>query len=563
MWHGVIVLLVCAAVYLPRLGTGGLTSTEGHRAIPGWGMLESGDWVLPRMFGQVYLRKPPGMSWAVGASSAVFGETEFAARLPSALAMMGMSLVAMVFGARWFGRGAGLAAGLATALTPWFWSSGRSAEIEALNNFGTCAAVLLVLELMVNREGRRWWGTLLVAALLGEAVVVAGVAKGPAGFAAIGSAVMVGFVCVGTDGAELRSVARVRAGLWLGMAMVLPAVVLGSLYIAVLGAAARVQRETGQAPVVQDVTDFLWSGSALTAGRVMRVLAVGPTALVAALPGSLGLLLVWGGKGQRTGTGETPVLPEQKRQRVGTGGTPALPGQKRQRTDTGETPVLPGQGMARAVAWTCLLSLAVLTVLGVSNPRYAMPSVSFVPVVVGYAWGRRHGPAEEPLTRGTGTGSTGLTQSRQTRGTIQTGGAIVTAGLLIAAGVWIGVLEPRERARSGREAGVAIGAVLPDGAMVWADHMVEARPEVLWYARQEAARLGKRIRPEWIPNLSRMLSLPRSGYLLLRTDPESGEVAAYRSAGFMDRLTKVWEGRVHKFGCALYRMDAERLRGGE
>src|SRR5437867_1102164 len=98
-----IVLAVCAAVYLPRLGAGGLTNTEGHRAIPGWGMLESGDWVLPRMFGQVYLRKPPGMSWAIAASSAVFGETEFAARLPSALAMMGMALVAMFFGSRWFG----------------------------------------------------------------------------------------------------------------------------------------------------------------------------------------------------------------------------------------------------------------------------------------------------------------------------------------------------------------------------------------------------------------------------------------------------------------------------
>jgi hypothetical protein len=134
--------------------------------------------------------------------------------------------------------------------------------------------------------------------------------------------------------------------------------------------------------------------------------------------------------------------------------------------------------------------------------------------------------------------------------------------LLAGAIVWVAVLEPREREKSGRAAGEEMGAMLPDGAMVWADHMVEARPEVLWYAQRVAARSGKHIDPQWWPNLARMLSLPRKGYLLLRTDQESGEEAAYRGAGFMDRLTKVWEGRVHKFGCALYRMDPQRLRGG-
>ncbi len=499
--HGLIVVAVCAAVYLPWLGRGGLTSTEGHRAIPGWGMLESGDWVLPRMFGRVYLRKPPGVPWAIAASSRVFGETEFAARLPSALAMMGMSLVAMVFARRWFGRGAGLVAGLATALTPWFWSSGRSAEIEAINNFGTCAAVLLVIELMVNRAGRRWWGTLIVAGLLGEAVLLTGLAKGPAGFAAIGGAVVAGFVWTGTDRSEQRSVARVRAGLWLAVAVLPAAAVLCALYVRVMGETARVKQETGLGPVVQDVTEFLWSWSGLTAVRVARVLALGPVGLRAGWPGSLGLALVWGKRvDAERSVGERSGLQEGR--------------------------------IARAVAGACLLSLVALTIAGVGNPRYAMPSVCFLPVLAGYAWTTL---GRTSLVRWTGIGLVGA--------------------LLISAAVWIGVLEPRERARSGRDAGVSLGAALPDGAMVWADGMVEARPEVLWYAQREAARSGRKVQPVWITRMAELLVLPRHGYLLMRTDSLMDEARAYREAGFMDRLTPVWEGRVHKYSCTLYRKE--------
>ena len=40
------------------------------------------------------------------------------------------------------------------ALTPWFWSPGRSAEIESLNNFATHAAVLLILDIMIGPRAR-------------------------------------------------------------------------------------------------------------------------------------------------------------------------------------------------------------------------------------------------------------------------------------------------------------------------------------------------------------------------------------------------------------------------
>ena len=47
-------------------------------------MIESGDFRVMRMFGEVYFRKPPGMMWAIAASSWLFGHTELSARAVSA-----------------------------------------------------------------------------------------------------------------------------------------------------------------------------------------------------------------------------------------------------------------------------------------------------------------------------------------------------------------------------------------------------------------------------------------------------------------------------------------------
>lgn len=42
--------------------------TEGHRALPGRAMLDGGDWLVPRLVGQLYLRKPPGQYWAIASA---------------------------------------------------------------------------------------------------------------------------------------------------------------------------------------------------------------------------------------------------------------------------------------------------------------------------------------------------------------------------------------------------------------------------------------------------------------------------------------------------------------
>lgn len=326
-----IVLAVCGVVYWTFLGRSGFAYTEGHRVVPAWEMLDSGDWLLSRMFERVYLRKPPGMSWSVALSSLVLGRTEFAARAVSALATTLSCLLVLVMARRWFGARAGLGAGLAQALTPLWWSTGRSAEIEALNNLGTQAGVLLLLELLVRRPRH----TMAVAAGAGAGVLLAGIAKGPTGVPCLVGALAGACLAVGS----IRVIARRELVVALG----LPALILGAVGAAVYSRVSAVD----QSAITQSVLEFLWN-----ADRVAQVFTMAPLALISALPASLALGFPWGKAAKAEYAGRAPH----------------------------DSPYV----MARALAITCLGSLLLLSALGVGNPRHAMPALTGLAPLVGY-----------------------------------------------------------------------------------------------------------------------------------------------------------------------------------
>ena len=54
-----VVFLFAFLCYLPLPASAPLAATEGHRALTAHQMVESGEWVVPRMFGRIYLAKPP------------------------------------------------------------------------------------------------------------------------------------------------------------------------------------------------------------------------------------------------------------------------------------------------------------------------------------------------------------------------------------------------------------------------------------------------------------------------------------------------------------------------
>ncbi|MFL6449121.1 MAG: glycosyltransferase family 39 protein [Bryobacteraceae bacterium] len=75
-------------------------------------MLTSGDWVSARLDGVLYLEKAPLIYWLIACSYKVFGAFDWAARIPVALACVGLGWLTAAFGVWAFGRRAGLYAGL-------------------------------------------------------------------------------------------------------------------------------------------------------------------------------------------------------------------------------------------------------------------------------------------------------------------------------------------------------------------------------------------------------------------------------------------------------------------
>src|SRR5687767_8070135 len=56
-------------------------------------MLQSGDWIVPRFLGEVRTAKPILIYWCQAAAMKVLGDTDFAARLPSAIAMVSLLII--------------------------------------------------------------------------------------------------------------------------------------------------------------------------------------------------------------------------------------------------------------------------------------------------------------------------------------------------------------------------------------------------------------------------------------------------------------------------------------
>src|SRR6476619_3824931 len=82
-----------------RLGYASLLDPdEAHYAELTREMLHSGSWLVPLLDGKPFIDKPVLFHWLQGASVMLLGETEFAARLPSALAAVSLFAVT-----RWVG----------------------------------------------------------------------------------------------------------------------------------------------------------------------------------------------------------------------------------------------------------------------------------------------------------------------------------------------------------------------------------------------------------------------------------------------------------------------------
>lgn len=131
-----VVALVAAAwagIYLPGLGSTELKGEEARRIMPGREMLRTGDWVVPRVAGLPYSRKPPLVNWLAAASFKLTGvQNEWSGRLPSVLAVLFVALATGFLLARSWGEEAGLLASIFLLANISMFDKGRLAEIEPL-----------------------------------------------------------------------------------------------------------------------------------------------------------------------------------------------------------------------------------------------------------------------------------------------------------------------------------------------------------------------------------------------------------------------------------------------
>ncbi|MEO6784546.1 MAG: glycosyltransferase family 39 protein [Chthoniobacteraceae bacterium] len=111
-----ILLVLCVLVFWVRLGRIGLIDPdEPFYAVTAQEMLQGGDWVTPKIFGEPQFEKPILYYWLVAASFKVFGVSEWAGRLPSALPATLLIFLVYGFTARVFNRRTGLLAGVVLA----------------------------------------------------------------------------------------------------------------------------------------------------------------------------------------------------------------------------------------------------------------------------------------------------------------------------------------------------------------------------------------------------------------------------------------------------------------
>jgi len=100
-------------------------------------MIFSGDWIIPRYNGEVFIQKPPLLSWLIAISAVTWGGlTPFLARLPGVLAAWGGGIVVYLWGRRiWGDKRCGWIACWVLISSHLYFDMGRIARTDMLFSF--------------------------------------------------------------------------------------------------------------------------------------------------------------------------------------------------------------------------------------------------------------------------------------------------------------------------------------------------------------------------------------------------------------------------------------------
>jgi 4-amino-4-deoxy-L-arabinose transferase-like glycosyltransferase len=172
------------ALLLPHLGMGPLTRAEIYFLDAARGMVESGDWVVPRYEGQPFFDKPILSYWLMAAAMEALGTTAGAARLVPVVSALGLVLATAWLGTLVFERRSALAGALVLATTLAFLSLARVAMSDML--LALLSTLAVALAVLAWRPGAPF----LVVPLLGAVAGLGFATKGPIAVLVPGVAVL-------------------------------------------------------------------------------------------------------------------------------------------------------------------------------------------------------------------------------------------------------------------------------------------------------------------------------------------------------------------------------------
>jgi 4-amino-4-deoxy-L-arabinose transferase-like glycosyltransferase len=173
-----LVILLGCVTFLAGLGRPAIgDSDEAFYAEAGREMVASGDWLTPRYNYETRFQKPILYYWFVAATYAVAGVGEAQARFWAAVSGIGLALLTMTVGRRWFDETTALVGGAIVATSFGYFSIGRSALPDLPLAFFITLTILAAIAGTLDRDrhASRW----LIAAGIG--VGCAFLTKGPVG----------------------------------------------------------------------------------------------------------------------------------------------------------------------------------------------------------------------------------------------------------------------------------------------------------------------------------------------------------------------------------------------
>lgn len=154
--HAIILVLI-SLPYAINLGKSSIwDANEAFYAETPREMLVSGDYLAPHFNFQPRAQKPPLTYWAVLLSYKLFGVSEFAVRLPSALAAIGVILFSYALARLLFSPRAALIAGIVTATTARVFILARRLPIDILLLFFLTGALYFLVRALLRNDKRSW-----------------------------------------------------------------------------------------------------------------------------------------------------------------------------------------------------------------------------------------------------------------------------------------------------------------------------------------------------------------------------------------------------------------------